>query len=217
MVVATRPSQPAVLRNAYAVGAATGVYDNLDRFNRVKDDLWIKDLSTDRTFVNHALTYDENSNILTVAHPILATPAGTRKCDSKHAIDLLNRVTTAEEGNYNGNSISTRSRSQTWTRSQTGNWPDEQLDLDGAGGYETTNTRTFNNANEMSTGPATAGSPTTTTATSPTTAMGRYSSEFASRPRAIVCRDGVGRDSASVLGGIGSPEKSDDGSPMYSP
>jgi RHS repeat-associated protein len=149
MLVGTRLSQPAVFKQAYAVGAASGVYANLDRFNRVTSDLWIKDLATDRTFVNLAIAYDENSNITSVTDAILATPAGTRTFDALYTMDGLDRVTTAEEGNFNGSTISTRSRSQTWSLSQTGNWGTEELDLDGTGGYETTNTGTFNTVNEM--------------------------------------------------------------------
>jgi RHS repeat-associated protein len=125
------------------------VYANLDRFNRVTSDLWIKDLATDRTFVNLAIAYDENSNPTSVTDAILATPAGTRTFDALYTMDGLDRVTMAEEGNFNGSTISTRSRSQTWSLSQTGNWGTEELDLDGTGGYETTNTGTFNTVNEL--------------------------------------------------------------------
>ena len=67
--------------------------------------------------------------------------------------DGLNRLTDADEGTLSGGSISSRTRRQLWTLSQTGNWPEMQLDLNGNGTLTDTGdldeARTHSLANEI--------------------------------------------------------------------
>jgi hypothetical protein len=104
--------QPNVFNAAYAVGAATGVYANMDSFNRVTSDTWWADLATDKAFVDLDLAYDRDSNITSVTDNILKVPAGTRKFDAKYTMDSLNRVTASDEGNLSGGTITTASRAR---------------------------------------------------------------------------------------------------------
>jgi len=153
MLVRTTLSQPNVFHQAYAVGAATGVYANMDIFNRATSDTWVADLSTDKEFIDLDLTYDRNSNILTATDTILKNPAGTRKFDAKYTIDALNRVTRAAEGHYASSVLSPLARDDQWTLTQTGNWDNNKLNLNGDADYtdvgEWDANGTFNDANEL--------------------------------------------------------------------
>jgi hypothetical protein len=129
-------------------GTTTGTYPDLDRFGRVLKSRWTKDLSTDMDFVSVDVGYDENSNPLTTEENIY--DAGF---DVKYAIDGMDRVTDADEGTLSGGSITSRTRRQQWTLTQTGNWDNEQLDLNGDGDKtdadEHDDTRTHNAVNEL--------------------------------------------------------------------
>jgi len=73
--------------------------------------------------------------------------------DVEYTNDSLNRLTKAEEGSWNGSAITSRSRQQIWTLTQTGNWDRAKLDLNGDNDFvdsgETDDTRTHNVANEL--------------------------------------------------------------------
>ncbi|MBL9119319.1 MAG: hypothetical protein JNL80_05315, partial [Phycisphaerae bacterium] len=109
---------------------------------------WTKDLATDMDFVSVDVSYDENSNPLTTEENIY--DAGF---DVKYAIDGMDRVTDADEGTLSSGSITSRTRRQQWTLTQTGNWQNEQLDLNGDGDETDTDehddTRTHNAVNEL--------------------------------------------------------------------
>jgi hypothetical protein len=130
-------------------GSSSGVFDDLDRFNRVTTSKWTKDLSTDRDFYHVNLTYDRNSNI-TSADDTVHTGF-----DVLYTNDSLNRLTEAQEGTLTAGSISPQFRDEQWTLSQTGNWDRNKLNLNGDGDFTDTgeldDTRVHNDVNELST------------------------------------------------------------------
>jgi RHS repeat-associated protein len=133
-------------------GAISGVYPDLDRFNRVVGDTWWKDLSTDLAFFDTDIFYDRNSNI-TRTEDLIFTPAITAGFDVAYTMDNLNRLSDADEGDWNGSSISNRSRRQVWTLDQVGNWALNRVDRNGDGDRidagEIDDSRTHNPPNEI--------------------------------------------------------------------
>jgi RHS repeat-associated protein len=125
-----------------------GTYGALDRFNRRIDDLWTKDLGTDVNFYDVDIAFDRNSNITRTEDNVLSTGR-----DVAYAIDNLNRLNDADEGDWNGSSITSRTRRQLWTLDQVGNWNLNRVDLDGNGAYtgagEMDDSRTHNPPNEI--------------------------------------------------------------------
>jgi RHS repeat-associated protein len=73
--------------------------------------------------------------------------------DAAYTNDNLNRLTQAEEGTWTGSAITSRTRDQQWTLSQTGNWEMDKLDLDGDDNWnesgEHQDDRTHNAVNEL--------------------------------------------------------------------
>ena len=134
---------------SHRCGSTSGSYPDLDRFGRVLASRWTKDLATDRDFFDLDVTYDRNSNITLTEDNVHAG------LDVEYQMDGLNRLTNAEEGTWNGSTITSRAREQLWTTlSQTGNWDRVKLDLDGDGDFtgvsgEYDDTRTHNVANEL--------------------------------------------------------------------
>ena len=126
----------------------SGSYPDLDRFNRPTTDDWTKNLATDRDTYSVTLTYDRNSNITRLEDNIFTTGR-----DVQYTIDNINRLTKAEEGDWNGSSIINRSRQQIWTLDQLGNQTRVKLDLNGDNDFvdsgESDDTRTHNNPNEL--------------------------------------------------------------------
>jgi hypothetical protein len=128
----------------------------LDRFNRITVSKWT-DGSNDRQRFN--ITYDENSNILSVEDPILdnatgGTPAFDKTFSLGLTMDGRNRITDAKRGLMSGGSITGTARmDQIWTLDQVGNWDNVKTDLngdnDGADAGELNDTRTYNTANEL--------------------------------------------------------------------
>jgi len=134
-------------------GSTSGTYDDLDRFDRVTSSRWTKDLSTDRDFYDVDITYDRNSNITRTIDNVHTDGSSNHFFDVSYTIDDRNRLTNAQEGHWNGSSISTEEREQTWTLTTTGNWSNVQVDLNGDGTLTGTNERdedrTHNLANEI--------------------------------------------------------------------
>jgi RHS repeat-associated protein len=145
-VVGTYLEEPDVMWRMYS--ATAGDYPDLDIFNRVTKSRWTKDLATDVDFYSVTLTYDRNSNITSADDLVHAG------MDVLYTNDDLNRLIRAQEGTLSGGSISSTTRDQTWTLSQTGNWSINKLDLDGDLNYSETDelneTRTHNKVNELS-------------------------------------------------------------------
>ncbi|MBL8695976.1 MAG: hypothetical protein JNJ88_17915, partial [Planctomycetes bacterium] len=128
--------------------STAGSYPGLDRFNRIVNCYWQKDLGTPRKFYDVAVTWDKNSNITVIDD---AVHTGF---DVQYTNDSINRLTKASEGTWSGSSITSKTREQEWTKlSHTGNWDREKLDLNGDGDYTDTDehddTRAHNPVNEM--------------------------------------------------------------------
>ncbi|MBT8240345.1 MAG: hypothetical protein KJN63_03880, partial [Acidimicrobiia bacterium] len=130
-------------------GTTSGSYPDFDRFGRVTSSRWTKDLATDQDFYDVDITYDRNSNITLTEDNVHGG------FDVEYQMDDLNRLTNAEEGTWNGSTITSPTREQLWTTlSQTGNWDRVKFDLDGDGDFtgvsgEYDDTRTHNVANEL--------------------------------------------------------------------
>jgi len=128
-------------------GSTSGEYPDLDRFNRVTSSRWTKDLATDVDFYDIDITYDRNSNITLVEDNVHSG------FDASYLIDDVDRLTRAEEGTWNGSSITSRTRDQQWTLDQVGNWDEDKLDLNGDLDYTDTDEwddcRTHNDVNEL--------------------------------------------------------------------
>jgi RHS repeat-associated protein len=128
-------------------GSTSGSYPDLDRFDRVTSSRWTKDLATDRDFYDLDITYDRNSNITLVEDNVFDG------FDVEYTIDGQDRLSNAEEGTWNGSSITSTTREQIWTLDQLGNWDQVQLDLDGSGTFTGTDEydddRTHNDFNEL--------------------------------------------------------------------
>ena len=129
-------------------GSTSGTYADWDRFNRVTSDIWKKENSTPVNLFSVDVTWDRDSNITRTEDNVY--PAGR---DVQYTMDNLNRLTKAEEGDWNGSSITNRSRQQIWTLTQTGNWDREKHDLNGDNDFvdsgEHDDTRTHSDANEL--------------------------------------------------------------------
>ncbi len=143
-VVGTDYPEPDVMSKQFT---STGVYPDLDLFNRVVTSKWTKDLATDKDFYHVDLTYDRNSNITTADDTVHAG------FDVKYAMDNVDRLTDADEGTLSSGSITSRTRRQQWTLNQTGNWDHDLTDLNGDGdgrdADELDDTRTHNEVNEL--------------------------------------------------------------------
>ncbi len=152
-VVGTDYPEPDVMAMQY--GSTSGSYPDLDRFNRVTSSRRTKDLSTDKDFYDLDVAYDRNSNIELVEDNVHGG------FDVDYVMDSLDRLRKAEEGTWNGSSITSRSRQQLWqdpsgnlALDQVGNWDHVRLDLNGdndfadAGG-EYDDDRTHNAVNEL--------------------------------------------------------------------
>jgi len=151
-VVGTMYDQPDVMSKQYSTTA--GAYPDLDIFNRVTTSKWTKDLATDVDFYNIALTYDRNSNITKCDEADAASNGhGHVGFDVAYTMDNLNRLTVADEGTLSGGSITNRKRKQEWQLTQTGNWTEDKLDLNGDGDWGDTDEwqddKTFNKVNEI--------------------------------------------------------------------
>ena len=145
-VAGTLYPQPDVMWLKYDP-ATSGSYPDLDRFNRVTSSRWTKDLSTNIDFFDTDIAYDRNSNITSVTDNVHTG------FDVIYTNDDLNRLERAEEGTISGGSITSRTRDQQWTLTQTGNWNFDKVDLDGDGNFTGTDElfddRTHNDVNEL--------------------------------------------------------------------
>jgi RHS repeat-associated protein len=148
-----------------AVYNSSGAYADLDRFNRPTRWDWhrVIDNAAAGTFYNHAILYDNNSNIVgTTDHVHVRVGTGKNVFDLVYNNDGLNRLRGADQGNATGTGPSrsietgTRSRNEVWELlSQTGNWQRRKLDADGDGFFTGETDRNelsafneFSNANE---------------------------------------------------------------------
>jgi RHS repeat-associated protein len=123
-----------------------GSFNSLDRFNRRIIDRWTKQGAA-INFYNNDITYDRNSNIELVEDNVHTGR------DVDYTIDSINRLIKAEEGTWNGSAITTRTRQEIWTLTQTGNWDLFKLDINGDNDFvdanELNDDRTHNVVNEL--------------------------------------------------------------------
>ena len=107
-----------------------------------------KDLATDADFYNLDISYDENSN-----PTVTEDQVHYQGWDVAYSLDDLDRVTSAEEGTWNGSSIPDDTRHQEWTLDHLGNWNLAKWDLNGDGDWSDTDEyqddRTHNTVNEL--------------------------------------------------------------------
>lgn len=133
----------------------SGTVDRLDNFNRVTSDIWTRGIDTGapagyehyRDFYEVDVAWSRSSNIDLVEDNVYPN------WDVAYTNDGLERLTQAERGVWGGSSITTTVHDELWTLSQTGNWEQYQLDLDGNGVFTGTNEldddQTFNVVNEL--------------------------------------------------------------------
>ena len=142
-LVGTTYPQPGITSLQYGGGS----YGDLDRHNRSVASRWTSDLATPVHFYHIDIAYDRNSNITLIEDNVHAG------FDVSYKMDDIDRLTDAEEGTWNGSTITSRTRHQIWTLSHTGNWDIGKLDLDGDDNFNETNEynddRTHNAVNEL--------------------------------------------------------------------
>ncbi len=145
-VVGTQYPQPDVFMTLYDP-ADEDDYDRMDNFGRITECKWTKDLGTDRDFYHTTVTWDRGNFITRIEDNIHSG------FDVAYTNDDLGRLTDATEGTWNGSSITSETRKQTWTLDQVGNWDLAQLDVDGDNNYNEANEynddRTHNVVNEL--------------------------------------------------------------------
>jgi len=110
-------------------GTTARYFDRLDAFDRVVRSHWKS--QSGATFYDSQPLYDAASNILAVKDGQVAGR------DVLYGIDGLGRVASADEGTLNtGNTaITTRTRLEDWSLTQTGNFKETRLDLTGDGDF----------------------------------------------------------------------------------
>lgn len=130
-------------------GSTSGSYPGLDRFGRVVQSNWERELGGgDIDLYDVTLGYDRNSNI------VLAEDAIIPGRDVEYTMDGLDRLTRAQAGSWSGSAISSETIDEDWTLDHLGNWTAHQLDLDADDAYdsgtdELDETRTHNAVNEL--------------------------------------------------------------------
>ncbi|HEX2837179.1 MAG TPA: RHS repeat-associated core domain-containing protein, partial [Phycisphaerales bacterium] len=113
-------------------GVETGIFDSSattypdwDNFNRIKQNDWFRVGVTDSNsaYFDARISYDENSNITRVQEPLYVMNTTSKNVfDVAYTNDNLNRLTTADQGHWNGSSITDKTNRELWTLTQTGNW-----------------------------------------------------------------------------------------------
>jgi RHS repeat-associated protein len=146
-VVTTTLDQAGVYSGVFDSSGTT--YPYMDRFGRITSSRWTRGAD----FYRVDLSYDRNSNITRAQDYVHTWTSGNHLFDVSYTNDNLNRLAQALEGHWNGSAITGKTRDEQWTLSQTGNWPNRKLDLDGDGNHSDTDemddTSTFNVVNEL--------------------------------------------------------------------
>lgn len=127
-------------------GSTSGEYEDWDRFNRITQDDWEAYGGTGTNFYEIELSYDRNSNITVIEDNVHSG------FDVEYTMDDVDRLTQAEEGTWDGSSITSTSRDQQLTLDHVGNWEVDKLDLNGDGDFidtgEVNDDRSHNTVNE---------------------------------------------------------------------
>ncbi len=155
-VVSTALPEPNASTGVFNSGATT--YPDIDDFGRVTTSDWKRGTVP---YVDFRLAYDRNGNITSETDEMVARQvtgggwtANDHYFDRVFTNDSLNRLTKNDEGHMSGSTIASakHTRIEEWTLSQTGNWSNQKLDLNGDGDQGDTSERdwngTFNKANE---------------------------------------------------------------------
>lgn len=131
-------------------------YPDLDHFNRVVKSRWTSYKATPIDFYNTEITYTNNTGQTTDIHAIkdhVHTSAGDGLFDVRYTMDGMHRLIRAQEGHWNGSTLSAPTRDERWALSYTGNWDTFKRDLNGDGVLTGTNeldeVRTHNKVNEL--------------------------------------------------------------------
>jgi len=160
-LVGTELLEPKVRWNHFEGATGTNPYPDLDRFNRITSSRWTGyKAGGTRDFYDVDIVYDNGSNITSVTDNVHKNASGKHNFDVLYSLDGLNRLAGAEEGTLIGGNISNRSRDERWQDaagglglSQTGNWLNRRLDLNGDGLFtgvgELDETGTFDLPNEL--------------------------------------------------------------------
>ena len=163
LVARTTLEEPQARWTSYDTTSGIDYAAALDDFGRTKAHVWQRLGGAAYTHVT--LEYDRNSNILAQSDELTVRQAtgggwtaGDHLMDSVYTNDALNRLSKADEGKMTGSAGSRsiasakHTRIEEWTLSQTGNWNNQQLDLNGDGDQADSGERdwngTFNKANE---------------------------------------------------------------------
>ncbi len=133
-----------VKKSTESMGDAGDNYTGLDRFGRVVDQRWVKNVGGTVTDIERfQYTYDRASNVLSKVNAIDSTKTET------YAYDNLNQLTTFTRGGT--------TRTQNFTADGMGNF---STVVNVSNGVSTTQTRTHNAQNELATISGTAATPT---------------------------------------------------------
>jgi RHS repeat-associated protein len=150
-LVGTAYPEPDATHNFYTVPSSVAVYGRLDEFNRIVGDVWTH--AGTGTAHDLTLAYDRNGNITkTIDNRHQAN--GTLAYSHKYDMDDLNRVAKADRGVWSGSAITGSIRNtEEWSLSQTGNWLNDRVNLNGDSDYTDTGefneTRTSNAINQI--------------------------------------------------------------------
>ncbi len=133
-----------VKKSTESMGDAGDNYTGLDRFGRVVDQRWVKNVGGTVTDIERfQYTYDRASNVLSKVNAIDSTKT------ENYAYDNLNQLTTFTRGGT--------TRTQNFTADGMGNF---STVVNVSNGVSTTQTRTHNAQNELATISGTAATPT---------------------------------------------------------
>jgi YD repeat-containing protein len=142
---------------------ATQDFDRLDRFGRVKSQVWTDGNTTTTTHDRMDYTYDAASNRLTRNVRVdLINAAYSDLRDQDYEYDGLHRLKDTDQGTASNSTglISTKYFEQQWTLDQLGNWPEFKIANNGTGTFsgagDLDQVRAHNVVNEV--GTITAGS-----------------------------------------------------------
>ncbi|MEZ6049199.1 MAG: RHS repeat-associated core domain-containing protein [Planctomycetaceae bacterium] len=196
------------LKLNYYDGTA-GEYAGLDRYGRVKGQLW-EGYNTTNDADEFDYTHDYNSNVTT--RDIPTGIYATNNKDQAFSYDSLHRMKNFDEGTLSSGSISgTPTREQDITLDSIGNWVNQILKTSGSTDLD--QTRTVNDANEISnitesTGPAwvtpaydAAGN--MTTIPKPAAPTGGYTATYDAFNRLVKLEDGANTVAEYEYDGLG--------------
>jgi RHS repeat-associated protein len=131
-------------------GQTAGTYAGLDRFGRVKRQLW-RDYGADANADEFRYGYDKNSNRLWKENVVSGELETPKHLDELYAYDKLNRLTAADRGHLNANkdAVTSTNFRQAWTLDDVGNWTAFKEDNNGDAPWVLEQTREHNKANEI--------------------------------------------------------------------